>query len=447
MQQSARLTACRLLGRAEEGAYSNIALEAELSRCGLSDRDKALAARLFYGVCERRITLSHLLGAHLSRPFEGLDAPVRNALLIGAYQLLYMDSVPDSAAVNESVNLVRQMKKSSASGLVNACLRAIIRDGKTVPPVSGDEFDRLSVEFSCPVPLIRRIAEGYGEEKCRELLGYSLEVPVTFLRVNTLKTTAEELANSLRGRGIEVRVCGHDTEALVCRNLREIERDPDFAAGRFHVQDLSSQVCCRAVAPLPGETVIDLCAAPGGKSFTMAEIMGGRGKIISCELHENRTRMIRSGAQRLGLGNIEAVTMDSGGDELGLPMADRVLCDVPCSGYGVMGRKPEIRYKPLEDADRLPEIQMRILKSGARHVKKGGILVYSTCTVNRAENEGVTEEFLRQNPEFEGAEFSEAALPPAIGERLGSGYCKTVFPGDFGSDGFYICRMKKKINN
>nr|MDE6594011.1 16S rRNA (cytosine(967)-C(5))-methyltransferase RsmB [Oscillospiraceae bacterium] len=429
--QSARLVACRLLERAEKGAYSNIALEAELSRSGLDERDRALAARLFYGVCERKITLEHLLGAYLSRPIDKLDVPVRNALTVGAYQLLYMDSVPDSAAVNESVNLVRAMKKSSAAGLVNACLRSVIRDGKAIPPVTGDKFEKMAVEFSCPAGLIKRICEGYGEEKCRELLTYSLREPVNFLRVNSIKMTAGELAESFKGRGIEAEVCGQDSAAVVCGNLREVERDPDFKAGNFHVQDLSSQLCCRAVDPRAGDLVIDLCAAPGGKSFTMAEIMGDRGRVISCELHEKRTGLIRFGAKRLGLSCIEAVTLDGGKENPELPEADRVLCDVPCSGYGVMGRKPEIRYKPLEDADRLPEIQLKILKGGARHVKKGGILVYSTCTVNRAENEGVVERFLEENPEFEGAEF-----PEGMGEKFKGSFCKEVFTWVFWSDGF-----------
>ncbi|MCM1577695.1 MAG: 16S rRNA (cytosine(967)-C(5))-methyltransferase RsmB [Ruminococcus sp.] len=435
---SARLLACRLLERAERGAYSNIALEAELSKSGLDSRDKALAARIFYGTVERKLTLEHLLRAHLSRPLEKLDSPVRNALMTGAYQLLYMDGVPDSAAVNEAVNLVREMKKSSAAGLVNACLRGIIRDGKEIPPVKGDKYDKLSVEYSCPGELIKRISEGYGEDRCMSLLKYSFGENEDFLRVNTLRVSPAELVKSLNVRGIEAEVSEYDENAVVCKGLREIEGDTDYKNGNYHVQDLSSQLCCRAVAPKAGETVIDLCAAPGGKSFTMAEIMGNRGRVISCELHEKRRRLIKSGAERLGLSCIEAVTLDGGEENSGLPKADRVLCDVPCSGYGVMGRKPEIKYKPLGEADRLPQVQLRILKGGARHVKKGGVLVYSTCTVNRAENEGVVERFLEENPDFKGEEF-----PEEMGEKFKGVYCKVVFPDDFGSDGFFICRMRR----
>lgn len=436
---NARETACRLLERAEKGAYSNIALDREFSVTGLDDRDKALAARLFYGVCERRVTLEHLLGKYLSRPVSKLDSPVRNALLTGTYQLLYMDSVPDSAAVNEAVELVRVMKKSSAAGMVNAVLRSIIRDGKAIPPVSGDFYEKAAVEYSCPAALIRRICEGYGRENCISLLEYSLKTPAAVLRANTLLTSGEELAGRLREGGVNARVSDHSENAVVCHGLRDIDSEPCFRAGLYHVQDFSSQLCCMAVSPKPSQTVIDLCAAPGGKSFTMAQMMNGTGRIFSCELHEKRTGLIRSGAKRLGLDNITAVTCDGRVHDSSLPEADAVLCDVPCSGYGVMGRKPEIRLKPLSEADSLPEIQLQLLRNGSAYVKKGGILVYSTCTVNINENEGVAEKFLAENPGFEWAQF-----PDDMGERFKGKSCRAVFPGDFDSDGFFIARMRRR---
>ncbi|UKI16837.1 MAG: 16S rRNA (cytosine(967)-C(5))-methyltransferase RsmB [Ruminococcus sp.] len=357
----------------------------------LSDRDKAFAARLFYGVTERKLTLEHIIGAYVSKPLQKLDRQVRITLMMGVYQIMYMDNVPDSAAVNESVSLVKKLGKASASGMVNAVLRSIIRDGKKIPPVKGDKYDKMAVEYSCPAELIRRICKGYGEENTVSLLEASLLPSVTVLRTNVLKTSSEELIASLKSRGISAKASEVEKNAVICDDLRDVERDPDFIAGNYHVQDYSSQLCCKAVSPRKGETVIDICAAPGGKTFTMAEMMGDEGRIFACELHEKRTGLIVKGAERLGISCIEAVTNDARVYNEKLPMADRVLCDVPCSGYGVIRGKPEIRYKPLSEASRLPEIQLDILRTACRYVKDGGVLVYSTCTVNIEENERVIE--------------------------------------------------------
>lgn len=435
---SARLTAYKLIEKTEKGAYSNLALDAALKENGLSDRDKAFAARLFFGVTERRLTLEHLVGAYVSKPLSKLDTPVRIALLMGAYQLLYMDSIPDNAAVNEAVNMVKALKKTSASGMVNAVLRSIIRDGKKIPPVKGGKYEKMAVEYSTPPELVKRICEGYGEENARSLLEASLTPAECTLRANTLLTTGRELAESLCRRGIDARVSDHDENAVICPVLRDIENDEAFVKGLFHVQDMSSQLCCRAVSPMAGETVIDLCAAPGGKTFTMAQEMKNSGRIFACELHEKRTRLIEKGAQRLHITNVTAVTNDARVHNDSLPLADRVLCDVPCSGYGVIRGKPEIRYKPLCDADRLPEIQFDILKSAAEYVKTGGLLVYSTCTVNIEENERVIEKFLATDCRFTGEDF-----PENMGSFFEGKFMTAIFTKEFGGDGFFICRLRR----
>lgn len=435
---SARMLAYKLLEKTEKGAYSNLALDAALKESDLSGRDKALAARLFFGVTERRLTLEHILSAYVSKPVIKLDAQVRITLLMGIYQLKYMDSIPDNAAVNEAVEMVRKLKKASASGMVNAVLRAFIRADKAIPPVKGGKYAKMSVEYSCPEELVKRICEGYGEENARSLLEASLTPAKCILRANTTKTSGAELAESLRTRGVEAEVSGYDPCAVICDGLRDIENDEDFINGSYHVQDMSSQLCCRAVSPEQGMTVIDMCAAPGGKTFTMAEMMNGTGKIYACELHEKRTRLIESGAKRLGLSNITAVTNDARKHNDSLPKADRVLCDVPCSGYGVIRGKPEIRYKPLSDSDRLPDIQLDILKSAAEYVKEGGLLVYSTCTVNIEENERVIEKFLSENDSFEGDIF-----PSDMGGFFKDKFITAIFTKEFGGDGFFICRMRK----
>lgn len=435
---SARLAAYKLIERVEGSAYSNIALDSAFKESSLSERDKAFAARLFYGVTERRITLEHLLSAYVSKPLNKLDRQVRIALMMGAYQLMYMDNVPDNAAVSESVELVKKLKKASASGMVNAVLRSIIRDGKKLPVVKGDKYKKMSVEYSCPEELIRRISEGYGEENARSLLENALLPSICTLRANTLKTSGAALAESLSQRNVKAVVSSLDENTVICENLRNVENDDDFIEGNYHAQDYSSQLCCKAVDPQPGETVIDLCAAPGGKTFTMAEMMNNKGRIIACELHEKRTGLIRQGAERLGLDIIEAKTNNARIHNPELPTADRVLCDVPCSGYGVIRGKPEIRYKPLSDADGLPRVQLEILTAAADYVREGGLLVYSTCTVNINENERVVETFLEKHKDFYGETF-----PEKMGSFFNGKFMTAVFAKDFGGDGFFICRLRK----
>lgn len=434
---SAREAAYRLILRVEESAYSNIALDAEFRSSPLSERDKAFAARLFYGVCERKLTLDYIISRCVEKNADKLDKPVRIVLEQGIYQIMFMDSVPDSAAVNEAVSLIKKLKKASASGLVNAVLRRVIRDGKTIPEVKGSRYKKMSVMYSCPEELVKRICEGYGEDNARFLLETALEPSRTVLRTNTLKMTADELERSLNGRGISTERSEAFHDAVICSDLRDVENDPDFARGSFHVQDLSSQACCMAVDPQEGDTIIDICAAPGGKTFTMAEMMKS-GRIYACELHEKRTGLIRSGAERLGIGFIEAVTNDARIHNDSLPMADRVLCDVPCSGYGVIRGKPEIRYKPLSDADRLPEIQLSILETASAYVKDGGVLVYSTCTVNIEENERVIERFFEKH-----SEFVPDTFPEIMGEYFKGKSMTAIFSKEYGGDGFFICRMRK----
>lgn len=436
---SARFAAYKLIERVEGSAYSNIALDAAFKDSSLDDRDKAFAARLFYGVTERKITLLHILGSYLSKPIEKLDKQVRIVLMMGAYQIFFMDNVPDSAAVNESVELIRRLKKSSASGFVNAVLRNIIRDGKKIPAVKGSRFEKMSVEYSVPTELTERICEGYGEENARSLFEAALEPSVTTLRTNTLKTSGRELALSLNDRGIKAAVSSYDPNTVICENLRDVEHDEDFIKGNYHAQDYSSQLCCKAVAPLPNETVIDICSAPGGKTFTMAQLMNNSGRLFACELHEKRTGLIKKGAQRLGITNVECMTNDARVHNDKLPMADRVLCDVPCSGYGVIRGKPEIRYKPLSEAAGLPKIQLDILRAASEYVRRGGILVYSTCTVNIEENERVIEKFLEENNDFSGDLF-----PTDMGEFFEGKFMTAIFSKEFGGDGFFICRLKRK---
>ncbi len=441
--KSARQTAYELLLKAEKGAYSNLALDGALRGSPLSDADRRLAARLFYGVLERKLTLDYIIDNYSKRPVRRLDTEVVAALRLGVYQIAYCGNIPDSAAVNESVEIIKASPKKSASGFVNGVLRNIIRSsaGYELP---DDPVKRLSVEYSCNEDIVRLLLDSYPEEDAVSLLASSFETSDTVIRVNTAKISAAELAEKLSAAGAD-EVYQPDIavlhgKCLIVSGLSSagISEMPLFREGYFHVQDISSQLCCEALAPHGNDTVIDICAAPGGKTFTAAGIMNGTGRIFAGDIHKKRADIIAKGAKRLGFANITAFEGDARVYNDKLPAADCVLCDVPCSGLGVIRGKPEIKYKDISDIAGLPAIQSAILENASRYVKRGGTLVYSTCTLVPAENRGVTDGFLRRHSDFEGVPFFTD-----LGVPFG-GYAAEIFPKHFGSDGFYICKMTRK---
>ena len=410
---TAREAAYQWIRSIEKGAYSNLVMN---STDKLSDEDKSFSAKLALTTVERRLTLEHILRKYSKKPIEKLDAPVRIVLLMGLCQLLYMN-VPDSAAVNESVKLIKKLRYASAGTMVNGILRSFIRDGKVIPPVDGDECERLSVAYSVPVGLIRKILAAYGRENTLIWLDRLDAVPDTYISTNITKTNRDELMRILADEGT---AC----EAGEVNNSIKLD-DPDFSAdsfvnGLYHVQGLSSQMCADMMDAQNGDVIIDICGAPGGKSFTMAE---NGAKVISCELYEHRAGLILRDAKRLGL-DIEVAVNDGTvySEKLAACRPNKILCDVPCSGFGVSG-KPEIRYKSLEMVSGLPEIQYKILCTSAEYLSSGGVLIYSTCTVDPDENEEITHRFARENP-FD-----------IVSDQM-------IFAKD--RDGFYICKMIKR---
>ena len=431
---NARSFAVRLLGKMDgSAAYSNILLDSALSSSQLSEQDKRFASALFYGTLERRYTLDRIIEAHLKNPNDKLSADVRNILRTALFQLLYMDSVPDSAAVDESVKMAKRLKNPALAGFVNGVLRSFIREDKQLP-AAGDRIGQLSIEYSCPPELTRKWFNEYGEKTALEMLSSSLgQAPMT-VRANTLRMPLDGIAALLKDDGFKVKLSDAAADALIVSG-GSIENSRVFKSGLVHVQDISCMLCCEVLDPRAGETVLDICSAPGGKAFTMAERMHDKGRLLAFDLHENRVRLIRSGAERLGLSVIEAKPNDGKVFDPEMPEADRVLCDVPCSGLGVIRRKPEIKYKQLDEFDRLPQIQYDILSVSSRYVRLGGTLVYSTCTLSRAENDEVAERFLSEHKEF-----SPGILP----EKLGGGHTVTITPEHFGSDGFFLAAFVRK---
>ena len=426
-----RYLAVKLLDKTfSSGSYSNLQLDSGLKGSDLDDRGRKLCSALYYGVIERRLTLDHMIGGLSSRPIEKLDGIILNILRCGVYQIMYMDSVPDNAAVNESVALAKKFRKTSASGMVNAVLRNFIRGGKELK-LPKDAVKALSVKYSAPAELVKSLTEDYGREAAENFLAASLEKSVTFLRLDPIRCSEEEFLAALGG--IEAEKLFDNCYAVKSGDITATEA---FKKGYFHVQGLASQLCCMSLAPTEEDTVLDICAAPGGKTFTMAELMGGKGQIYAFDIHEKRAELIRKGAERLGLTNIKAAAGDATKFNPELPKFTKILCDVPCSGLGVIGSKPEIKYKDISDFAGLPDIQYKIVCNALNYLESGGTLVYSTCTVRKAENEAVCERLLREHPELEAVE-----LPQLMGKDFGT--MATLMPPEFGS-GFFIAKFRKK---
>ena len=448
MTETARMLAAKAGMRVSSGGYSNLILDASFRNSRLDQRDKAFAAALFYGALERRITLDREIARFCSRPLEKLTPAVLESLRLGVYQILYMDSVPDSAAVSESVELVKALGAASASGFVNGVLRSFLRGGKAdfgaLPPT-----ERLSAEYAAPLWLCEKWTAEYGPERAEIALRASLGAPPVWIRVNTLKTSPAELTALLAAEGIPAEDCDFLPDALKTACAAPDGTDC-YKKGLFHVQDISSQLCVAALDPKPGERVYDCCAAPGGKTFTAAERMGNTGELIAGELHPKRAALIEEGAKRLGLTNVKTVVGDASVYDGALGVFDKILCDVPCSGLGVIRRKPEIRFKKPEELSGLPEIQFSITSNAARHLAPGGVLVYSTCTLSRAENEAVTER-LQKECGLIPAPWPSAMLlpktvllPEAVRPYSADGFSVTLMPGERGGDGFYFARFQKE---
>lgn len=416
-----------LLKIEKDNAYSNLALDACLPASGLDPRDRAFVSALVYGVTERRLTLDYQLALYLSKPLKKLKPQVLVILRLGAFQLLFMDKVPASAAVNESVRLTKSCGCAYASSLVNAVLRKCAGNGLVLPP--EDSADYISVKYSCPLWLCEKWIAEYGYDDTEALLGASTGGAQTVVRVNTVKTDSDQLKKTLEAQGVTV-TDGYTADSLIVRNFGNLEKLPSFRDGLFHVQDTASQLCVKALDPRPGETVFDVCSAPGGKAFTAAQRMNNSGRVLAFDIYEQRVRLIAEGAERLGLGIINAAVGDASVFNPDLPKADRVLCDVPCSGLGIIRRKPEIKYKSADSLRDLPDIQLKILKTASGYLKIGGRLVYSTCTLNRDENEKVVGRFLKENGDFSLAD----AEAPMI----------TLMPHKNNSDGFFIAVLERK---
>ena len=403
-----RKTAVSILLKIEkDGAYSNLAVGNFLKEAELESLDRAFVSALVYGVLDRKITLDAVLSKFMKTPIKKTAPFTLQVLRTALYQIMFMDKIPESAAVNEAVKLIKKSKESRNAGFVNAVLRSVLREENLLP--QGESVEDLSIRFSCPLWIVKSFVEDYGKENAISLLKESLKAPPVTLRVNTLKTDTDQLKAEFEKAGIAVHE-GETEKSLIFDKGFDIPTSELYKNGLFHAQDEASQRAVKVLEPKKGERVLDLCAAPGGKSFTMAEMMENTGEIVSCDLYESRVKLIREGAKRLGIDIIKTFVSDASvyNGELGL--FDAILCDVPCSGLGVIRRKPDIKYKPVEDFSELEEIQYSILTNAVKYLKKGGRILYSTCTLRSAENEKLVFRFLKEYNNFR-IEYEQTFMP------------------------------------
>ncbi len=409
-----------------EGAYSTKAIFDTSN--DLDTRDKAFVNELVMGVLKNKLRIDYVIQSFSKIKLKKISPKVLQILRCGVYQLLCMDKVPVSAACNEAVKLATKHAHSAAKGFVNGVLRSISRNLDSIPvPDRADICEFMSVTYSCPRWLVEKLYTQFGENICEEILKDSLLPHLSMIRVNTTKISEDELIDVLATEGIDA-VKTDEKNCLIIKGAIDINASKAYADGYYTLQNINSFRASLALAPKSGETVIDVCSAPGGKTTHIAELMNDAGRVIAFDVHEHKIALIENAARRLGLGCIEAYIHDSQKPkEEFVCTADRVLADVPCSGIGVMHKKPDIKWnRTKEDIDALTLVQREILNSAAMYVKSGGTIVYSTCTILKEENSDITDEFVKTHTDFE--KKSE----------------KLYLAHETGGSGFYICILMKK---
>lgn len=435
---SARETALRaLISFRREDTWPDLYLKKACR--DMSREESALCASLTYGVLQNRAWLDFLIGSFSSRPVEKLTPQVLDALRLGAYQLVFLTRMPQSAAVHETVELVKAHGNPAAAGYANGVLRALQRSLEHLPEVPKDDpLHYLSVRYSHPRWFVGKMHKRLGYEGCEALLQADNLPAVATARVNTLKTTRHALLARLAEEGLEAVPHAALENALVFPELRGVLQSGALREGLLYIQDAASQLCVEALGPRPGETVLDLCAAPGGKSLLAAQMMEDRGTLLSMDIHPHKTDLIAENAARYGAACIQTFPADASvtRDAL-LERADAIICDVPCSGMGVIRKKPDVRYKDGDRIKALPPLQLSILENAGRYLKPGGRLIYSTCTVLKEENEAVVEKFLAENAEFSLEPFSLPGIGTVEDGML------TLWPHIHHTDGFFMAKIVK----
>lgn len=412
-----------------DGAYSNIAINKAFTRHNLPNQDRGFVTELVYGTISQKIYLEHIIQKFSKVPIQKISKEVMVILLAGIYQLRFMDSVTDFAAVDESVKLCKKVFPRG-SGFVNGLLRNLLRDDQAFEINIKNKKKYLSVKYAISVDIVDLLINQYGEEEAVRMLKSMTQKPDIYIRVNGLKTDRATLMEQLTKDGIMVEAVDSEELAVKVSNFKRMQENTSYQAGLFTVQDLSSMKAVRVLGPKAGDTVLDTCAAPGGKTTFMAELMENQGKVEARDISERKLPLIEEAAKRLGINIINTGAMDAAVyDKTLFERFDKILVDAPCSGLGIIRRKPELRYKKISDIEPLYKIQSEILENASKYLKDQGILVYSTCTINKKENEEQVQNFLSKEA---GKAFH------LLSEH------KILFGTDQ-SDGFYIAKLKKSV--
>lgn len=428
----------------QKGGYSNITINKYLEMYKLNHIDRGFITELVYGTIKWKHTIDYIIQQYTKVKFSKISPWILNIIRIGTYQLFYMTKVPDTAACNESVKLSKKYGHQASSKFVNGILRNISRNKDNIQYPSKDKepVKYLSIKYSYPEWLITRWVKNLGYEFTESFINKSNEVPETTLRVNDLKTNKEELKNELKLLNIETEDGLYLDDAIVIRRASSIVSLEPFKKGFFQIQDESSMLAVKVLEPKSNELVIDVCSAPGGKATYIAQLMKNKGKVIARDVHPHKIKLIQEAANRLGLDIIETEEFDATlVDEKYMGRADKVLVDAPCSGYGIIRKKPDIKWKKEESTNNdLKKLQLKILSNASKYVKLGGNIVYSTCTIEKEENEEIVMKFLNQHKEFELIDISEMLPKALLKESAKKGYVQ-LYPNIDNIDGFFIAKM------
>ncbi|EEL49743.1 Ribosomal RNA small subunit methyltransferase B [Bacillus cereus Rock3-44] len=427
----------------KSGAYSNLLLNNLIEKSEIDRKDIGLLTEIVYGTIQRRDTLDYYLQPFLKKKVE---AWVKVLLRLSLYQMIYLDRVPERAVIHEAVEIAKRRGHKGIAGMVNGVLRSIQREG--VPSVEEiqDPVKRLAVAMSHPEWLVQEWVSAYGLETAQKMCEVNMLPPVSAARVNVDKATVEEAISLLENEGIQAKY-GDLSEDAIQIEKGNVAHTEAFQKGFLSIQDESSMLVARALAPAEGDKVLDSCAAPGGKTTHIAERLKGTGQVMSLDLHPHKVRLIQQQAKRLGLENVETKALDARKVEehFANESFDKILVDAPCSGFGVIRRKPDIKLgKEKGDSERLSTIQLSILEKVAPLLKTGGRLVYSTCTIEKIENEQVIEQFLQEHPEFEWDTTMKGRMPEKLHPYINEGQVQ-ILPHYFATDGFYIACLRKKV--
>ncbi|MBP1571431.1 MAG: 16S rRNA (cytosine(967)-C(5))-methyltransferase RsmB [Oscillospiraceae bacterium] len=432
---TARKLVVDCLLKVESSGFSNLVLLSEIDNHSLTNQDKAFATKLFYGTVERKLTLNYILQKQLSKPIAKMDKEIVAILQSGLYQLLYMQSVPAYAAINQAVGLCPVFKKTSAKGLVNAVLRKC-QKFDIDKEIFKDKLTELSVKYSVNTDIVKIILRDYPDS-AEDILKGMFITPKFTVKINTTKISAQDFKKLIADSGLTYNQMPLD-DGIEIIHKGSVTDIPGFKEGYFYVQGITSQYAVRAAGIQKDNDVLDLCAAPGGKSFAAAIELGGSGSVTSCDPNVSRLKLIQDGAKRLGLSNI--TTVQNSGEIYNdkLKKYDVIICDVPCSGIGIIPKKPDLRYKSMTEVDNLAQLQYDILTTASKYLKANGTIVYSTCTINKQENEQVVDRFLKENINFK---LEKQHCP--VENVINSDEKVTFLSHLTGFDGFFVAVLRK----